>query len=62
MISGHTHRYSYRDMGVNNRTFPTLVFAPKQYLDVTANSKEMTILVKNQDGEVVKTFIYQPVK
>ena len=62
MISGHTHRYSYRDLGADNRTFPTLVFAPKQYLDVTANSKEMTILVKNQDGKVVKTFIYQPVK
>ena len=62
MISGHTHRYSYRDLDADNRTFPTLVFAPKQYLDVTANSKEMTILVKNQDGEVLKTFIYQPVK
>lgn len=62
MISGHTHRYSYREIGLHNRTFPTLVFAPKQYLDITANKEKLTILVKNQEGKVYKTFTYKPGK
>ena len=62
MISGHTHRYSYRDCGVHNQTFPTLVFSPKHYLDITANKEKLTILVKNTEGEVQKTFTYLPNK
>ena len=62
MISGHTHRYRYNECGVHNRTFPTLEFSPRNYLDVTANSESLTILVKNVEGEVVKTFTYKPNK
>lgn len=62
MISGHTHSYSYRDKGVDNQTFPTLVFGPKQYLDVTADKEKMTILVKKNTGETMKTFTYLPNK
>ena len=62
MIAGHTHRYRYNDCGVHNRTFPTLEFSPRNYLDITANSESLTILVKNVQGEVVKTFTYKPNK
>lgn len=62
MISGHTHRYRFNDCGVHNRTFPTLEFSPKHYLDITANKENLTILVKNADGSVHKTFTYQPNK
>lgn len=60
MISGHTHRYRFNDCGVHNRTFPTLEFSPRHYLDITANSKNLTILVKNGKGEVVDTYTYMP--
>ena len=62
MISGHTHRYRFNDCGVHNRTFPTLEFSPKHYLDITANKDNLTILVKNADGSVHITFTYQPNK
>ncbi len=60
MISGHTHRYRFNDCGVHNRTFPTLEFSPKHYLDVTANKDNLTILVKKADGSVYQTYTYQP--
>ena len=59
MISGHTHRYSYREPGVHNRTFPTLVVGADKYLDAVANSDALTLVVKNQDGSVFKTFTYK---
>lgn len=62
MISGHTHRYRYNECGKHNETFPTLEFGPKQYLDVTADKEKMTILVKKNTGEVMKTFTYLPNK
>ena len=61
-ISGHTHRYSYRDLGKDNQNFPTLVFAPEQYLDIKANEKTLTILVKGLNGEVLNTFTYDSKK
>ena len=62
MISGHTHRYRYNECGKHNETFPTLEFGPKQYLDVTADKEKMTVLVKKNTGEVMKTFTYLPNK
>ena len=59
MISGHTHKYSYREAGVHNRTFPTLVVGADKYLDAVANSEALTLEVKNQDGTVFKTFTYK---
>ena len=57
-ISGHTHSYSYRDLGVDNQNFPTLVFAPTQYLDIKADKQTLTILVKDLEGKVEHTFTY----
>ncbi len=62
MISGHTHRYSYRDLGKDNKTYPTLVFAPKQYLDIKVTPEKLTINVHKMDGELYKTFTYDPIK
>ena len=62
MISGHTHRYSYRDLGKDNKTYPTLVFAPKQYLDIKVTEEKLTINVHQMDGKLYKTFTYDPRK
>ena len=62
MISGHTHRYSYREAGVHNRTFPTLVIGADKFLEATANKEKLTIAVKNADGSVHKEFTFNPNK
>ena len=62
MISGHTHRYSFREAGVHNRTFPTLVIGADKFLEATANKEKLTIAVKNADGSVHKEFTFNPNK
>ena len=62
MISGHTHRYSFREAGVHNRTFPTLVIGADNFLEATANKEKLTIAVKNADGSVHKEFTFNPNK
>ena len=62
MISGHTHRYSYREAGVYNRTFPTLVIGADKFLEATANKEKLSIAIKNADGSVHKEFTFAPNK
>ena len=61
-ISGHTHRYAYREIGQDNQTFPTLIFAPKNYLDINADSKTLKIDVKDLEGNVLNSFSYESKK
>ena len=62
MISGHTHRYSFREAGVHNRTFPTLVIGADKFLEATANKEKLSIAIKNADGSVHKEFTFNPNK
>lgn len=62
MISGHTHRYSYREAGVHNRTFPTLVIGADKFLEASADKDKLTIEIKNADGSVHKEFTFNPNK
>ena len=59
-IAGHYHSYSYRKIGMLNQTFPTLIFAPKQYLDIKVTPEKMTINVHKMSGELQHTFSYDP--
>ena len=62
MISGHTHKYSFREAGVHNRTFPTLVIGADKFLEATANKEKLSIAIKNADGSVHKEFTFNPNK
>ena len=62
MISGHTHRYSFREAGVHNRTFPTLVIGADKFLEASADKEKLTIEIKNADGSVHKEFTFNPNK
>ena len=62
MLSGHLHRYSYRDAGRDNQTFPTMIIGADGYLDVKANSKTLTLERKDLDGNVQHTFVFESKK
>lgn len=51
MFAGHMHKYSYTEPNSMVK-FPVLVNDNNSYLDVKADQKEMTILVKDQKGDL----------
>lgn len=57
-ISAHTHRHSYVQPNEIGNKFPILVNSNVNAITVEADAATMTAVVKNQDGEVVRSESY----
>ena len=53
MISGHTHRYSYREVGSCDNNFPILVNANNDKVNVKVNKSQIDCEVVDATGKVL---------
>ena len=59
MLCGHLHRYFYVEAGEENCDFPVLINSNKEAVHIAADSKNMTLEIKDQSGKVTNKFSYQ---
>jgi predicted phosphodiesterase len=57
MLSGHTHRYSYRDKGYCGNEFPILVNSNNDRVDVKITNQQIHMEVKDATGKSLHTHI-----
>ena len=57
MLSGHTHRYSYRDKGYCGNEFPILVNGNNDRVDVKITNQQIHMEVKDATGKSLHTHV-----
>lgn len=62
MLCGHLHKHVYAERGTEGCDFPLLINSNKQMLNVSADNKTMNVVVKDETGKQVKTFVYKSAK
>lgn len=62
MLCAHLHKYYYLDAGQEGCNFPILINSNTHVTHIDASEKEMNIEVKDRQGKVIKTAVYQTKK
>lgn len=59
MISGHTHKNAWIESGKSGFDYPVMISSNNHFIEAEANEKEVSLILKNIDGEVEKKYQVQ---
>ena len=55
MLSGHVHKYSFREVGSTDASFPVITNGQWQRMEITVNAKKIAVRIYDTDGNLTHT-------
>ena len=55
MLSGHVHKYSFREVGSTDASFPVITNGQWQRMEITVNVKKIAVRIYDTDGKLTHT-------